>query len=91
MLTRRAILRSYSAAQAEKKADREIPPLELLLVMFMVNATMGAIIVLGCETDFVANNPEFRAMANDIAMHVCAMAPSDEAELWLNHSLKTAN
>jgi elongation factor Ts len=42
---------------------------------------------LSCETDFVARNPEFQAIARDIAMHVAASNPSylkrediDEAE-----------
>jgi elongation factor Ts len=83
----REILRSYSATQAEKKADREIAA-GVVASYVHGTATMGAIIVLGCETDFVANNPEFRAMANDIAMHVCAMAPSDEAELMAQPFIK---
>ena len=30
---------------------------------------------LYCETDFVARNDEFQALANDIAMHISAMSP----------------
>jgi elongation factor Ts len=32
-------------------------------------------VVLSCETDFVAKNEEFKAMAYDIAMHVAALNP----------------
>ena len=86
----REVLRSYSAAQAEKKADREIAA---GVVASYVHSTgmMGSMIVLGCETDFVANNPEFRTMAADIAMHVCAMNPADEAELMAQPFVKNGD
>ena len=31
---------------------------------------------LSCETDFVAKNDEFKALAHDLAMHVTAMSPT---------------
>jgi elongation factor Ts len=31
---------------------------------------IGVMVELACETDFVAKNPEFRKVANDIAMHI---------------------
>jgi elongation factor Ts len=34
-----------------------------------------------CETDFVARNEGFQALAHDVAMHITAMRPADEAEL----------
>lgn len=37
---------------------------------------LGALIELGCETDFVARTDEFRTLAHEIAMHVAAMAPA---------------
>ena len=30
---------------------------------------------LGCETDFVAKNSEFKDLAHDVAMHIAAMNP----------------
>ena len=36
---------------------------------------VGAIVELGCETDFVARTEEFHQLAHDIAMQVAAMAP----------------
>ena len=35
----------------------------------------GAIVELGCETDFVARTEEFQKLAYDIAMQVAAMGP----------------
>ena len=36
---------------------------------------VGAIVELGCESDFVARTDEFKQMAHDLAMQVAAMAP----------------
>ena len=37
---------------------------------------VGAIVELGCESDFVARTDEFKQMAHDIAMQVAAMSPA---------------
>ena len=86
----REVLRSYSVAQAEKKADREVTA---GTVASYVHSTgnMGSMVVLGCETDFVGSNPEFRSMAADIAMHVCAMNPTDEADLMSQPFVKNGD
>ncbi len=39
------------------------------------NGTVGALVELYCETDFVARNDEFKALAYDIAMHITAANP----------------
>ena len=70
----REILSEYSAAQAEKKSDREVAAGAVAAYVHS-NGTTGVLLELGCETDFVAKNEEFVALAKDIAMHVCAMAP----------------
>jgi elongation factor Ts len=36
---------------------------------------VGAMVELGCETDFVARTEEFLKLAHDIAMQVAAMGP----------------
>ena len=70
----RAILATYSEAQAEKKSDREITA-GVISAYVHGSGTIGVILELGCETDFVAKNEEFVALAKDLAMHVCAMDP----------------
>jgi len=45
------------------------------------NARIGVLVELFCETDFVARNPMFKALAHEIAMHIAAMSPSDTAVL----------
>lgn len=70
----REILSQYSAASAEKKADREVAA-GVISAYVHSTGTIGVLLELGCETDFVAKNEEFVALAKDLAMHVCAMAP----------------
>lgn len=39
------------------------------------NGKVGVLVKLGCETDFVAKNEDFQALAQDLAMHIAAMNP----------------
>ncbi len=71
----RAVLAAYSAGAASKKADREVTA-GVISAYVHGSGTIGVILELGCETDFVAKNEEFVALAKDLAMHVCAMAPT---------------
>ena len=71
----RAILAEYSALSASKKADRELAA-GVVSAYVHSNGTIGVLLELGCETDFVAKNEEFVALAKDLAMHVCAMSPT---------------
>ena len=71
----RVILSEYSAVAASKKADREVVA-GVVAAYVHGSGTIGVILELGCETDFVAKNEEFVALAKDLAMHVCAMAPT---------------
>ncbi|MEI6494539.1 MAG: elongation factor Ts [bacterium] len=52
------------------------------------DGSMGAIVVLSSETDFVSKNPEFKAAADDLAMHIAAMCPVDVAELMAQPFVK---
>jgi elongation factor Ts len=68
------ILTKKSGEIAAKKSDRELSA--GCVASYVHNtATIGAMVVLSCETDFVAKNPEFKALAYDIAMHVAAVMP----------------
>lgn len=69
------ILRESGAAKAVKKTDREAKE-GVIGIYLHSNGRMGAMVKLFCETDFVARNGDFQALAKDIAMHVTAMNPS---------------
>ncbi len=68
------ILKKKGAEQAAKKADREFGA-GVVEAYIHSNGTVGAIIELASETDFVSNNAEFKTLAKDIAMQVTATAP----------------
>ena len=71
----RAVLSQYSSLQAEKKADRELGA-GVVDSYVHASGTIGVLLELGCETDFVAKNEEFKSLAHDLSMHVCAMSPT---------------
>jgi len=68
-------LREKGFAQAAKRADR-VTNQGLIEAYIHTGGRVGAMVELGCESDFVARTPEFRALAHDIAMQVAAMAPT---------------
>lgn len=68
------ILKKKRSEAAEKKSDREIGAGVVGSYIHNTNE-VAALVLLGCETDFVAKNEEFVALANEIAMHVAAMSP----------------
>ncbi|MBI5798614.1 MAG: elongation factor Ts [Candidatus Yonathbacteria bacterium] len=74
------ILREKSTSIAEKKGDRELGS-GVVDAYIHSNKTVGVLVEFSCETDFVARNEEFVAMARDIAMHITAVNPADVAEL----------
>jgi elongation factor Ts len=68
------ILKKKRSEAAEKKSDRELGAGVVGSYVHNTNE-VAAMVLLGCETDFVAKNPEFVTLARDIAMHVAASAP----------------
>jgi elongation factor Ts len=68
------LLRKKGAAIAAKKADRVFHS-GVIQAYVHANGNVAAMVVLRCESDFVANNQEFKTMAYDIAMQVTATNP----------------
>lgn len=68
------ILKKKGAEIADKKSDRT---LAAGVVASYVHSTgsIGALVELWCETDFVAKNEEFKVLARDIAMQIVATNP----------------
>ena len=67
-------LRKKGLASADKKAGRTAAQ-GIIKSYIHLNAKIGVLLELNCETDFVARNPEFDVLANDIAMQVAAQNP----------------
>ncbi len=68
------ILKKKRSEAADKKADRVLGAGSIGAYVHNTNE-VAALVHLGCETDFVAKNAEFVALAREIAMHVAALAP----------------
>ena len=68
------ILRKRSGAAADKKADRELGA--GAVASYVHGGEIGAMVLLSCETDFVARNEEFPQLAREIAMQVAATNPT---------------
>lgn len=66
-----AILKEKSADIASKKGDRTLGA-GVVGSYVHSNGTIGAMVLLMSETDFVSKNKEFTDLARDIAMHVAA-------------------
>ncbi len=75
-----AILRKKGQKVAEKRADRESSEGAAVAVVNDAK-TEGALVVLGCETDFVGKNDDFVALAKSLAE--LAMT-CDDQESFLN-------
>jgi elongation factor Ts len=72
------LLREKGLASVAKRAGREANQGRIDSYIHF-NNTVGAIVEVNCETDFVANTDEFRALVKDIALHVASPA----APRWL--------
>ena len=68
------ILREKGLASAAKKAGRVAA--EGTIGVYS-DGSASALVELNCETDFVGNNPEFKALANQIAKTVVVAKPAD--------------
>ncbi|HEY0964323.1 MAG TPA: elongation factor Ts [Candidatus Paceibacterota bacterium] len=69
------ILKKKRSDAADKKSDREIGAGAVGSYVHNTNE-IAAMVLLGCETDFVSKNPEFVALAKEIAMQVAATNPT---------------
>jgi elongation factor Ts len=67
------ILKKRSAEAAEKKSARTLGA--GTIGTYVHEGVIGAMVILSSETDFVAKNPEFAALARELAMQVAATDP----------------
>ena len=69
-------LREKGLAKAAKKQSR-IAAEGLVGAYVCEKCNTGALVEVNCETDFVANTPEFKQMVNDIAKQIVVSDPAD--------------
>ncbi len=87
MAEAKKVLQKLGEKVAEKKASREIK--EGIIASYVhANGKMGALLELGCETDFVAKNEIFKQLANSLAMQVAAMGAENKDDLLAQAFIK---
>jgi len=67
------ILRKLGQKIAQKKQAERIARDGVIGSYIHPNEKVASLVMLVCETDFVARNEEFKQLAHDIAMQVAAM------------------
>jgi elongation factor Ts len=68
------ILRERGLASAQKRAGRSATQ-GVVDAYIHHNNTVGVLVEVNCETDFVAKTDEFRRLARDIALHIASAMP----------------
>ncbi len=68
------LLRARGAARADKRAGRAAAE-GVIEAYVHFNGRVAVLVELNCETDFVARNDEFRALAKDLALQVASARP----------------
>ena len=69
-------LREKGLSQAAKKASR-IAAEGAVAQYVSEDGTVGALVEVNCETDFVANTDNFKNFANSVAKHIALANPAD--------------
>jgi elongation factor Ts len=65
------LLRERGQASRAKRADRAADQGRVESYIHF-NATVGSLVEVNCETDFVANTDDFRQLAKDLALHIAS-------------------
>lgn len=81
----KVLLRERGLSKAGKRAGRETGE---GAVAFSVDGGRGALIELGCETDFVANTPDFQGLAKRVADAVSALGNVSDLEVALGAAMR---
>ena len=83
-------LKKKGAEVAEKKKERTTA--SGLIECYVHNGgKVASVVELLCETDFVAKNEEFKALAHEIAMQVASMEPKNVEALLKQEYIRDAS
>jgi elongation factor Ts len=83
------LIRAKGLARAEEKSDRDVQSGKVYCYTHL-GGVAAAMVEVACETDFVANNPEFEALCKEIAMQIVSMNPKDTEELLAQPYIRDA-
>jgi elongation factor Ts len=85
------ILKKWGRDFAKKKLQRETKH-GIIESYIHSNKRVGVMLELGCETDFVAKNPDFQKLAHELALQIAAFNPEETPLLeqsWIKDEKKT--
>lgn len=84
------LLQKRGFEKADKKSGRETGDGLVFSYVHSTGKVVG-VVVLRCETDFVAKTDDFQKLGREIAMQVCAMGPKDAKELMSQTYIRDAS
>ena len=88
----RELFKKKGLERAEKKSERQIKAGRVFSYIHHTGA-VGAMVVLGCETDFVARTDEFQKLGAELVMQVASLGAGTVSELqgqdYIRDSSKT--
>ena len=85
------ILKKWGKDFAKKKLQRKTKQ-GIIESYIHSNKRVGVILELGCETDFVAKNPDFQKLAHELALQITAVNPEETPVLeqsWIRDETRT--
>ena len=74
------VLKKQGLTKIAKRADKKTPEGQVLAYVHQ-GGQLGAMIKIGCETDFVAKGDDFQKLTKELAMQVASMNPKNVKEL----------
>lgn len=83
----KALLMEKGLASAVKKADREIKD-GLVYSYIHSGGKIGSMVLVGCETDFVAKTDDFKNLCHNLALQVTTANYKDVSELLSDDFIK---
>lgn len=84
------VLKKSGLEKAAKKSEREA--LQGIIDSYIhQNGRVGALVEVGCETDFVARTDEFKKLSHEICMQVAAMNPKNVPALLKQEYIKDSS
>ncbi len=73
------VLKKKGLDKASSKAEREVNA--GLVDAYIHSGRVGALVSVGCETDFVAKTEDFKTLVREIAMQIASMNPDGNNDL----------
>lgn len=73
------LLMERGLEKAAKKEGKETS--QGIVEAYVHQGKVGVLVLVRCETDFVARTDEFKSLAHEIALQICSMNPKNVTEL----------